>query len=69
MEGSILYIIGGVLVLVVIWYLFRELNSWHWKINERIKLLHKAVFFLEKISLQLGASQIESVLVEEKKNW
>ena len=52
-------------ILVILFFVLRELNSWYWKINERISLAHKTNFLLEKISLQLGATDLDEITVEE----
>jgi len=55
----------GFIVLVALFFIFRGLNIWYWKINERISLQHKTNFLLEKISLQLGATDTNEITVEE----
>lgn len=59
---------NGLIVLAILFLLFlllRELNCWYWKINERNSAIYKTNFLLEKISMQLGASGIDEITVEE----
>ncbi len=61
--------IGGLivvlLILIALFFVLREVNLWYWKINERTILSYKTNFLLEKISMQLGASDADEITVEE----
>lgn len=68
MENVIVVIVGlivALVILIVLFFLFRELNNWYWKINERISIAHKTNFLLEKLSIQLGASDLDEITIEE----
>jgi hypothetical protein len=65
MENVIIGLIVVLAILVIIFFVFRELNNWYWKINERISLQYKTNFLLEKISMQLGATDLDEITVEE----
>src|SRR5689334_1519374 len=64
-SSTILVVIVGILIIIGIWFLIRELLNWYWKINLRIALLEKISQQLEKISFQLGASNVSEVTIEE----
>lgn len=65
MENVILYAIVVLAVLVILFFLLREVANWYWKINERVSLQYKTNFLLEKISMQLGSSDLDEIIVEE----
>jgi predicted Holliday junction resolvase-like endonuclease len=65
MENVIIGIIVAVVIIIVLFFVLRELNNWYWKINERISLQYKTNFLLEKISMQLGATDLDEITVEE----
>lgn len=65
MENVILYVIVVLAVLVILFFLLREVANWYWKINERVSLQYKTNFLLEKISMQLGSSDLDEIIVEE----
>jgi len=65
MENLFLGIILALAILIGIFFLLRELNNWYWKINERISLQYKTNFLLEKISMQLGATDLDDITIEE----
>ncbi len=52
-------------ILIALFFILRELNNWYWKINERISIQHKTNFLLEKISMQLGATDLDEITIEE----
>lgn len=61
-------IIGLLIALVIFFLLFlllRELNTWYWKINERIVLQKKTNSLLEQISRQLGGLDQEEITIKE----
>ncbi len=53
-EVGLLMVIGLV-VVIVLFFVFRELLNWYWKINERVAMQAKTNQLLEKISMQLDA--------------
>jgi preprotein translocase subunit SecF len=65
MEDLIIGIVVALAILVFLFFIFRELLNWYWKINERISIAHKTNFLLEKISMQLGASDLDEITIEE----
>lgn len=65
MENEIIGLIVALAILIILFFIFRELNNWYWKINERISVAHKTNFLLEKISMQLGASDLDEITIEE----
>lgn len=66
METSEIIILSF-LGALIIYLLIRGLNTWYWKINERIALQLKTNFLLEKILIQLGATNADTLTVEEIK--
>lgn len=66
MEQVIITLVVSLAVLIVIFLIFREIVCWYWKINERIRLQHKTNYLLGKISIQLGASNLDEVTIEVK---
>ncbi len=65
MEASIEAIVIILVVLIGLFFLLRAVNNWYWKINERIDIQHKTNILLEKILIQLGATNPGEVTVEE----
>lgn len=65
MENFIVPLIIFLAISILLFFILRELFNWYWKINERISLQHKTNFLLEKISLQLGATNLDEITVEE----
>jgi preprotein translocase subunit SecF len=65
MEDLIIGLVVALAILVFLFFIFRELLNWYWKINERISVAHKTNFLLEKISMQLGASDLDEITIEE----
>lgn len=65
MENAILYVVVSLVVMVVLFFVLREVANWYWKINERIALQYKTNFLLERISMQLGAADLDEIIVEE----
>tara|TARA_B110000046_G_C12958138_1_gene383250 strand:- start:200 stop:511 length:312 start_codon:yes stop_codon:yes gene_type:complete len=59
----VLLVLG--LVCIGLFFLFRELLMWYWKINERIALQYKTNLLLEKISLLLSDSGDDTITIEE----
>jgi hypothetical protein len=47
----ILFVFGGI---IAIFFLLRELNTWYWKINERVILQKQTNSYLSVISDQLS---------------
>lgn len=65
MDTLLFGLIAIIAVLLVLFFIFRELLNWYWKINERISIQLKTNFLLEKISIQLGATDVDDITVEE----
>ena len=65
MNETIIGFIVALVIIILLFFAFRELNIWYWKINERIAIQHKTNFLLEKISIQLGDNEIDEITVEE----
>lgn len=65
MDNVIIGVVVALAILIILFFVFRELNNWYWKINERISVAHKTNFLLEKISMQLGASDLDEITIEE----
>ena len=61
-------IIFAIVILIVLIFVFRELNNWYWKINERITIQKRTNFLLEKIAIQLGATDLDEIAIEETQN-
>ena len=59
----VLLVLG--VVCIGLFFLFRELLMWYWKINERIALQYKTNLLLEKISLLLSDSGDDTITIEE----
>jgi len=64
-DNVIIGLILALTILIALFFILRELNNWYWKINERISIQHKTNFLLEKISMQLGAKDIDEITIEE----
>jgi len=56
----------GILILMVIFLILREINMWYWKINERISL-QKEANELQKENIQLMNSIITSLNIQKPK--
>jgi len=56
----------GILILIVIFLILREINMWYWKINERISLQEEANE-LQKENIQLMNSIITSLNIQKPK--
>lgn len=65
MDNVIIGLIVALAILIVLFFIFRELNNWYWKINERVSIAHKTNFLLEKISMQLGSTDLDEITIEE----
>ncbi|MCZ2397631.1 MAG: hypothetical protein LC100_13935 [Chitinophagales bacterium] len=65
MDNVIIGLVVVLAILIVLFFIFRELNNWYWKINERISIAHKTNFLLEKLSMQLGVSDLDEITIEE----
>lgn len=52
-------------ILIALFFILREMNNWYWKINERISIQHKTNFLLEKITMQLGTTNLDEITIEE----
>lgn len=65
-NDIIIYGFIGLVVLIVIFLLFRELNCWYWKINEKIALQKETNSLLGKISRQLDTNDKTSKQMTDK---
>lgn len=65
MENVIVGLIVALAILILLFFVLRELNNWYWKINERVSLQYKTNFLLEKISMQIGATDIDEITIED----
>lgn len=65
MENVIVGLIVALAILILLFFVLRELNNWYWKINERVSLQYKTNFLLEKISMQMGATDIDEITIED----
>lgn len=65
MEDVIVGLIVALAILVILFFVLREVNCWYWKINARVSLQYKTNFLLEKISMQLGATDLDEITIEE----
>jgi hypothetical protein len=65
MEDVIVGIIVALAILIILFFVFREINNWYWKINERVSLQFKTNFLLEKISMQLGETDLDEIIIED----
>lgn len=48
-DGIILYIIGAVLALALLFILLRELFCWYWKINQMVKNQAETIELLKEL--------------------
>lgn len=48
-----------ILVIILLFFISRELNAWYWKINERIKLQTRTNELLELIAKKLDSEDWE----------
>jgi hypothetical protein len=60
MEGYQKLIIFGLIALIVLYLMFREFNTWYWKINKRISLQEET----NKLLKQILKTQIRESLTE-----
>jgi len=65
-DNYIVELLISVGILFAIYLILRELNTWYWKINERISLQNRTNFLLEKILIKMGASDDDEIIVEDK---
>lgn len=52
-------------IAIVLFIVLREVNTWYWKINERILNQYKTNILLEKIAMRLGATDTDEIALEE----
>jgi hypothetical protein len=64
-DNAITLVVAIVITFFALFFLLREINNWYWRINERTSAAHKTNFLLERISMQLGASVTDEVIIEE----
>lgn len=65
MDNEFLNIVLILVVIIILFLVLREVNLWYWKIDEKINQTHRTNFLLEKISMQLGATTIDEITIEE----
>ena len=65
MEDVSVVLFVTLVIIIILFFVLRELFCWYWKINRRISLQYKTNFLLEKISMQLGATDIDEITIEE----
>jgi hypothetical protein len=65
MSQIVIIVLVSSIILIGLFLLLREFNTWYWKINESLTLQKRTNFLLEKISLQLGAANPDEITVEE----
>jgi hypothetical protein len=65
MDNIIAIITITVLILIIIFLVFREINSWYWKINERIDLQKEGNLTLKNILKELQKSTKLKKMVDE----
>ena len=63
MENIVLYVIAGLVIFLVLFFILRELNNWYWKINKRIALQEETNNLLRQI---LQKSTTKEVLPDKK---
>jgi hypothetical protein len=59
------YFVIGLIVIVGIFLICRELICWYWKINKMVKLMEAQNEYLNKLLVHFGVSEVS---VEEKKS-
>jgi hypothetical protein len=67
MNGDL---IGGIMLIAIsigVFLIFRGISLWYFKINERIIAQKTTNILLEKMLIQLGAKDIDRVLVKNVK--
>ena len=67
MNDIAVWLVVVLVFLIMLFFIFRELNNWYWKINERISMTHNTNFLLEMIAAQLGVSETDVITIEEIK--
>ena len=60
-----LILLVALAIAIILFFVLREVNMWYWKINERIFQQHKTNFLLEKILIQLGATDVDEITIED----
>ena len=51
MNSPISLLIFTIVLLIILFIIFRELNNWYWKINERVTLQRRTNLLLEEIAM------------------
>jgi len=64
-ENNVVAFIAIILVMAVLFLILREFSCWYWKINERLSTQHKTNLLLERMLMQLGASDLDEISIEE----
>jgi len=53
MDNYLVTVLIALVFLFIIFLILRELNTWYWKINERVNLHNKEIYLLEQILEEL----------------
>ena len=64
----IIIVLIALLIFMLLFLGLREVNCWYWKIDEKISAQHKTNYLLEKLLIQLGATNLSEITVEEISN-
>lgn len=65
MEDIVYIVIISLIISIILFFVLREVICWYWKVNERITLHQKTNFLLEKILIQLGATGLDEIIIED----
>lgn len=49
-TNDIIFVVAGLVLAIVVLLLLRELNSWYWKINERVRNQEEIIRLLRRIA-------------------
>ena len=66
-EGTVQIIIICIVVYVVLFLIFREINCWYFKINERRDILQKILSEIQTLNLKLSRMSADEKSTEIKK--
>lgn len=56
MDTSFINVVIGVIIIVIIFFVFRELFCWYWKINQRIELQEQMLGTMRRILQEIKAN-------------
>jgi len=57
-------IVAALLIFIALFFIFRHVVCWYWKINERVKLLEDIKMLLQDIRDFQNADELNEVLVD-----